>query len=413
MRRHLHSPKRRTDHPPSSAPNSGAFFVSHLDRLEGGEGRHLSGLRRLVIWAMGLALVLSGVVWAAKPPALTANSAILVDVDTGQILYEKKGGEIRHPASTTKMMTALLSVERGNLADLVTVSANACSEIGSSLNLQPGDVLTLGELLRATLTISANDAATAIAEHMAGSVSEFASWMNERAIELGALDTYFVNPHGQTNPVHKTTAKDLSIIARAALADPLISELVATRETVITWEKPEKELAVTNTNRLLNSLEGADGVKTGTTTAAGDCLVASATREGRQLLAVVLHSDNRWSDATRLLEFGFGAFTFLDVARRDQPFTQLLIIDGRMEQMDVIPVSDLTVIVPNSDQPLITQLELPTELAAPVHRGQSLGRVIVSQAGKVIAETQLVAATDCRRATLWWRIGQWWRRLWN
>ncbi|MGE5653283.1 MAG: D-alanyl-D-alanine carboxypeptidase family protein [Bacillota bacterium] len=372
---------------------------------------------RSLLYAVVLVLVLAapmrGLVWAApKPPTITANSAVLVDVETGQILYDKHGCEPRHPASTTKLMTAILVVERGNLADLVTVSQRACSEIGSTLGLRPGDVLTLGELLRALLTISANDAATAIAEHMAGSVGEFASWMNERAIELGALDTYFVNPHGQTSPIHKSTAKDLAIIARAALADPLISEIVATRETIVTWEKPAKELKVNNTNRLLSSYEGADGVKTGTTTAAGDCLVASATREGRQLMTVVLHSDSRYSDSVRLLDFGFGSFVFLDAARRGLPLAQIGIINGQIDQLDVVPVSDLTVIMPKSDQTLSTLLELPEQLTAPIHRGDLLGRVVVLQGDHQVAETQLVAAMDCPRATFWWRIGQWWQGLW-
>ena len=251
---------------------------------------------------------------ASAPPEISARAAILIEWQTGTVLLEKRGFTRMHPASLTKMMTALLAVELGRLEDLVHVSEEAASQVGSSMNLRPGDVFTLQDLLYGLMLVSGNDAAWAIAEHICnGKASEFFKLMNQRAKELGAINTRFENPHGLTDPNHYTTAFDLAIIAKACMRHPYFKQLVATKEKDAIEAESGVRLSLENTNRLLWFVPGADGVKTGTTQAAGQCLVASATRDGMRLLSVVLDSMDRWRDTSTLLEYGFSDFKYVKV----------------------------------------------------------------------------------------------------
>ena len=350
-------------------------------------------LRWLVLLCLGLAfgswLVLTGnrdqpstpawVKLGAGPPItyvddyaqgvnISAQAAILVENATGTVLYAKNEHVRRAPASTTKVLTALLALETGRLDDVVTVSRNADATPGSTAALVAGQKLTLEEALHGLLLRSGNDAAVAIAEHLQGSVSEFAKEMNLRSKELGAANSQWKNPHGLDHPGHYTTAYDLAMISRVALLYPKVAEIVGTKN----YSPQSIPRHWSNTNRLLWSYAGADGVKTGTTSQAGHCLVAAASRDGRQLISVVLGSSDRWSDSTRLLNYGFDNFHLIPIATKGQVIAELQIegaVDPRLEAM---ALQDFSQVVATKDvEHLHTKVVLePTTL--PIKKGDEL-----------------------------------------
>jgi D-alanyl-D-alanine carboxypeptidase (penicillin-binding protein 5/6) len=244
----------------------------------------------------------------AAVPNVTARSAILYDRNTGEILYEKNSNEQRPPASTTKIMTGIIAVEMGSMKDEVVVSRYAASKSGSSMYLREGDVFTFEDLLWGTLLRSGNDSSVALAEAVAGSETAFVELMNKKAYLLGAFNTVFKNTNGLTKKGHVSTAHDLAVITDYALDNPEFAEIVSTRQKVISKVGSNKKRILNNTNRLLSFYQGANGVKTGTTNAAGQCLVASASRNDRELISVVLRSGDRYGDSVRLLNHGFEDF---------------------------------------------------------------------------------------------------------
>ncbi|KLU63455.1 D-alanyl-D-alanine carboxypeptidase DacB precursor [Peptococcaceae bacterium CEB3] len=236
---------------------------------------------------------------------LSADAAVLMDAETGDVLYAKNTHKRRAPASTTKIMTAILGLELGKPDEIVTVSAKAAQVGEATLHLDPGEKLTLDELITGALVKSGNDACVAIAEQIAGSEAEFVRLMNEKALLLGATDTHFTNPNGLPDKNHYSSAYDLALMARYGLRIPAFAAITRLKETEIHFLQPDVIMDLRNTNKLLWNYPYADGVKTGTTNAAGKCLVASATKEGRRLVAVVLNAPDRFGDARKLLEWGF------------------------------------------------------------------------------------------------------------
>lgn len=237
-------------------------------------------------------------------PAIEAAAAIVVQAQSGAVLYEKNAFEARPPASLTKMVTALVVVDRCGLDDVATVSARAASTIGSSLGLREGERIPVRELLKGLMLPSGNDAAVCLAEHVAGSEAAFAELMNEKAAELTAVSTHFVNASGLTADGHYSCARDLAVFAMAVRLNPYLASIICQTSAQVTWcDGRTKE--VTNLNRLLPRCEGCDGVKTGYTTPAGRCLGASATRDGYSLVSVVLRSPDSWTESGKLLNWAF------------------------------------------------------------------------------------------------------------
>ena len=236
---------------------------------------------------------------------LAAKSAILLDAKSGDILYEKNPDEMQYPASATKILTALLVIEQGDLDRRVTIQIEDTKVEPSALEFKPGEEYTRRHLLFALLLKSANDVALALARDNAGSVAAFAEKMNRRAETLGATASHFTNPHGLHDPHHFTTARDLATIARVAMQQPLFREIVATPE--IGMARGDEWVVLKNHNKLLAMLPGCIGVKTGYTRPAQQVLVSSAIRAGREALSVVMHSDKPgiWNDSKTLLEHGF------------------------------------------------------------------------------------------------------------
>lgn len=238
-------------------------------------------------------------------PSVTAHSAILIDAQTGEVLYERQSRKVCPPASTTKIMTAILALELSRDNEIVTVSEKADKVGESSIYLKKGDRIKMSELIEGALVKSGNDACVAIAEHTAGTVDSFVELMNKKALTIGAVNTHFVNPNGLPEKNHYSSAYDLALMARYALQNGKFAELVKTKYASITFDQPPKTEQFKNTNKLLWTYTFSDGVKTGTTNEAGKCLVASAHKEEQKLICVVLNAPDRFGDAQRLFNWGF------------------------------------------------------------------------------------------------------------
>ncbi|MGE5588151.1 MAG: D-alanyl-D-alanine carboxypeptidase family protein [Clostridia bacterium] len=336
-------------------------------------------------------------------PWVTAASAVLIESTTGTVLYGKNENVRMHPASTTKIMTAILAIELGDMDSEVVVSANAAGTPGSSLWLRKGQRLRLDDLVRGTMLRSGNDGCMAIAEHIAGSVPSFVRMMNVKAQKIGALRTRFANPHGLTAPNHYSTAFDLALMARYGLQYPLFADIVSTREAEIDVDHGEEmeRRRLANTNALLWSFEGADGVKTGTTAAAGYCLVASATRGGVQFISVVLDSASRWADSAKLLDYGFNRHNVVTFASRGQVVTTTRVEGGLEREIHLAAAEDLRVVVRKDLAHLIEErIFIDGVPRAPIRRGETLGRLAVLFDKDEMASVDLVAAEGMPRGSI-------------
>ena len=346
---------------------------------------------------------------AAQEPYISADAAVLMDARTGQVLFAKNPHKKRPPASTTKIMTALLALELGDPDEIVTVSPGAAAVGESSIYLDAGEKLKLSDLVFGALLKSGNDACAAIAEHIGGSIEGFAALMNKKAYAIGARHTHFVNPHGLRAKGHFTTAYDLGLIAVHALMNAKFGEIVSTREQTIDWYGKSWDRKLKNTNKLLWQYHWADGVKTGTTREAGQCLVSSASKDSRRLVAVVLKSGDRYGDTVRLFEYGFANFEFRQVAVTGEIFRSVPVREGTMDSVPVRFTGDLALLVPK-DRP--EALEIKTEispgLTAPVQKGRQAGSVTVYLDGQLIGRSDLAVAVDVPERTWWEMFKKWW-----
>jgi D-alanyl-D-alanine carboxypeptidase len=254
-----------------------------------------------------------------QPPATHAKAAALVDVSSGRLLYSLNGDEPMKIASLTKIMTAIVAIEHGKLDDVVQVSKQAAGKEGSSIYLRVGEKITLRNLLYGLMLRSGNDAATAIAEHVGGSVGGFVYLMNWKAEQIGLAHTRFANPHGLDEPNHYSSANDLAKLAAYALHNPVFRDIVRTKVKTAPNPNDPWDYKWVNKNKMLSLYEGADGVKTGYTRQAFRCLVSSATRGGQQLAVVTLNDGDDWRDHAALLDFGFAAYPLQSVVRRGEP----------------------------------------------------------------------------------------------
>lgn len=338
-------------------------------------------------------------------PHHRSHAAILYERSTGTVLFGKNIHTRRAPASLTKVMTALLAIEVGRMDDVVTVSRKAAGVPGSSARLYTDQRIRMIDLLHGLLLNSGNDAAVAIAEHIAGSEEAFVAMMNERARELGLTNTRFQNPHGLDAPEHYSTAYDLALLTHTAMNHPLFAQVVRTREYV------GEHGAFRNTNRLLWSMEGAEGVKTGTTGQAGNCLVAAVSGEGMQLISVVLGSSDRWNDSIRLLQYGFNQFQLLTLVERGSPIAR---IELPTAMFPVVAVAEKPIaIVVRSDKPADVRFTTFLDaLRAPIRSGERLGVLEVSlDAQEQSLTIPLIAKGDVPRRTPIRRLWFWLQTL--
>jgi len=328
---------------------------------------------------------------------INARSAIVMDFDSGRVLYEKNAYQKRPMASTTKVMTAIVALEKGNLDDIVTVSKKAASINGSLMHLRAGEKLTLRELMYGLLLCSGNDAAIAIAEHIGGSVENFCEMMNDKAKEIGALNTNFTTPHGLDETGHYSTAYDMALITRYALRIPVFNEIVKTTSIQI------GNRYLQNTNEMLTSYPGADGVKTGYTGKAGRCLITSATRDGRRFISVVLYCDSRTERALsskKILDYAFSMYYPHTIIKSEYLGT-LPVIKGFEDSVPIYV--EKTISMPLSDaeaENLYTKISLPDYIHAPVAEKTVVGTLSVYLDDKILCESPIRAGKSVKQKTV-------------
>jgi D-alanyl-D-alanine carboxypeptidase (penicillin-binding protein 5/6) len=370
-----------------------------------------------------LQLALPGATLAAAPtvpvPQVTAPAAVLMDAASGQVLFAKAAHRPRPPASMTKLMTLLLAVEairRGKAGweQPVSVSEEAWRLGGSQIWLEPGEQLSLRQMLLAVAVGSANDAAVAVGEALAGSEAAFVRQMNLQARQLGMRHTSFRNAHGLQQVGHVTTAYDLALLARRAVRHRSLLDLTRRWEDRTIRNGKGGTLWLVNPNRLLKLYPGTDGLKTGYTSQAGYCVAATAKRGNMRLIAVVMGEPNsqaRWADVIRLFNYGFANYRTLGVARRGVSVGTVEVTRGERRRVAAALARELWITVPRgSEAALRRQVRLPGRVAAPVRRGQRLGELRVTAGGQVVGEVPLVAAQQVRAVSFW---GLWRRAILN
>ena len=350
-------------------------------------------------------------VWGLTMPCwgveltLTSHAALLMEKTTGQILYAQNEHEALPPASVTKIMTVLLTMEaidsgRIALDDVVTVSAYAAGMGGSQVFLAEGEQITVDDLLKGVCVSSGNDAAVALAEHVAGVTELFVEQMNNRARELGMNDTHFVNCTGLTAEGHVTSAHDIALMSRELL---LHHPEVRNYTTIWMDTLRNGTFGLSNTNKLIRFYDGATGLKTGFTREAGYCISATAERDGMELIAVIMKgntSDSRNADAKTLLNYGFSTYTLVDI-QPEEPLPVLPVVLGTADTVSaVLPEEGRTLLLEKSQTGGLTQtVELPETVTAPVCAGDRLGTLTVSREGTVALAIPIVAGETVARLT--------------
>lgn len=369
------------------------------------------------MWKRILAIALSAVLTLGLIPAVNAEaaieipapSAILMDAATGTVLFEKNANERLAPASVTKIMTLLLVMEaldsgRIGWDDTVIASEAAAGKGGSQVYLEVGEKMSMDEMLKSVVVSSANDCATALAEHVAGSESAFVAMMNERAAQLGLTDTHFVNCTGlddEPNAAeHLTTAHDIAVMSRELLKHPEIK-----RYTTI-WMDTVRggQFGLSNTNKLVRFYEGTTGLKTGYTSAAGHCLSATAERDGIELIAVVLHcasSTDRFQSAKALLDYGFANYALVSAAP-PEPLPDVAVRLGTQSVLTPVLQQTAPILIEKGEQAQVQKtVTLSEEVTAPVAAGQQLGTLTISTDTRTLAEIPIVAPEAIAQLTLW------------
>ncbi len=363
----------------------------------------LGMLLALLFCAAPLALPASAAE-ASEPaaPEVAAPSAVLIERQTGSVLYAKGETERRPPASVTKVMTLLLvaeAVDNGTLAldDMVTGSERAASMGGSQIWLEAGEQLSVSDMIKCVAVVSANDCAVALAEHLCGSEAAFVERMNQRAAELGLENTQFTNCTGLfEDTAHYTCALDIAVMSRELLSHEWIKDYTTIWMDSIRDGKSE----LTNTNKLVRFYEGCTGLKTGYTSTAMYCLSASAEREGTEYIAVIMHAESiesRNADASALLDFGFANYKLCPLTD-GQALPEVAVELGDADSVGTVCDGGGAVLLPTKDaQGLTRSIELPESVPAPVQAGERLGRLVVSNSSGPVAELPLLAAAQVSR----------------
>lgn len=302
-----------------------------------------------------------------------------MDAATGRVLYEKNADARSLIASTTKIMTALVVCRQCNVSDRVRVMPEAVGIEGSSMYLQAGEILTVRELLYGMMLHSGNDAAVALAIYCGGTVEGFAALMNDEARRLGLTQTHFVNPNGLDSPEHYSTARDLARLAAYAMDDPVFAEIVGAKSVRV------GERYLTNHNKLLWRMEGAEGVKTGYTKAAGRILVSSARREGRRLIAVSLNAPDDWNDHIRLMNWGFGQFSLRELVEPGQTVGSVEVLMHRATKVPLVAAEGFSFPLAQGET-VEFAAPGPGFVYGPVEAGQDAGFVYLMLEGKPVGK---------------------------
>lgn len=333
-----------------------------------------------------------------------AASAVLMDAESGRVLYEHDAHRPRLIASTTKLMTALVAVEQaGDLEQVVTVKGEWLGSEGSSIYLTAGEQITLRALLYGLLLQSGNDAAMAIACHVAGSEEGFVALMNQKAAELGMRDSSFANPSGLNADYHYSTAYDMALLAQACLEDETVAGICATKSITV------GSRTFVNHNKLLQRYEGCVGMKTGFTEKAGRTLVSAATRDGQTLICVTLNDGDDWNDHAKLLDYGFGTYPRQVLCREGEVLGSVRVEGSLIPTMPVVTKAEVGLPLAPGEEPVM-EVELLRTASAPIAPGVQLGEVRWRLDGEVVASVPLVSQMDAgldvrEPLTFWEKVG--------
>ena len=347
-------------------------------------------LKKLLL-SLFLVLFFSFNVYSADIPSLSAQSAILINADTKEIIYEKNAYQRRSMASTTKIMTSILAIESGRLNEVVT--AENMSAEGSSIGLRTGNKLTLETLVWGMLLESGNDAAKLTANHIAGSEEAFAKLMNDKSVAIGMTDTNFVTASGLDDSQHYSTAFDMALLGAYAIKNPIFSEMCSAKVKTVDFIEPDISLTFSNHNRLLSMYDGVFGVKTGFTKKSGRCLVSACSRDGVNFVAVTLNAGDDWNDHIKLYDYGFENLRYKDVYLR-LPDCIRVYGSEKCECNISISKSPLTVAVSENVKGLQQKIYLPSFLYAPVKKGEIIGKVELYSDDRLISVVNILAADD-------------------
>lgn len=345
--------------------------------------------------------------------SLDGESAILIDANTLETLYEKNSHSQLYPASTTKIMTAILAIELGNLDDVITIDQEVVNLTdGSHIALEPGEKLTLEQLLNALLIASANDSALAIAKHISGDINSFIQLMNNKAKELGALNTNFVNPNGLHDDLHVSSTYDLALIAKYAMDNDIFKNIVANYNyTIPITNKKTEPRNLYSKNKLLHGNQkikiaeesvpikypGANGIKTGYTSVSKNCLVSSVEKDGRNFISVVLKSNglNIYSDTHKLFNYGFENFDTVQFGFPNKFIDNFKIKNGIVSFVSGITLDESSFIINKNNISNVTEKIIPLEnLKAPIKKGDILGNLEYRLDDKIIGKTDIVSTMD-------------------
>lgn len=356
----------------------------------------------VIIFCIGLAI--NSFTQAATEPRVLADSAILVEASTGRIIWEKNSNLEHEPASMTKMLTCILALEKLNPFEEIAMDQAAVFTEDNTLNWSAGDSVSAKDMITAVLLVSENGGAVALAQAIAGSQYAFAEMMNDKAREIGCKDSHFMNPNGLPNSNHYSTAADMARIAIYCMKNNDFREIVGTRRTSIHWISPKEKWAeLNNTNKLLGTYKGENGIKTGWTTAAGGCLTASAKRGEVELIAVVMHSpdnETRFDDATNLLNYGFEHIRMVEGINKERIDKTVFVSGGEKAILHVAPADNLSFpLMAGEDSKLLkVTYDLPKVVDADkgIDKEQILGEAVLRYDGKPVARVPLVAQENIK-----------------
>lgn len=328
-------------------------------------------------------------------PEVSSHSACVIDIDTGRILAAKNENEKSEPASITKIMTALIALENADIKKVVTIPSAAAGVEGSSIYIKAGEKYSLEDLLYGLMLSSGNDAATAIAIDVAGSVDAFVEKMNQKAQELGCTGTHFNNPHGLPDEKHYTTAHDMALITAAALRNDTFVKIVSTKNYTAEPDGAGETRSWQNKNKLLWQYEGAIGVKTGYTKSAGKTYVGAADRNGIRIAVVVLGAKDMWGDAATLLDDAFASYQQVDLIKDGQSTGVTPVLEGLSSEVEGITEGSLSKTLTKEEQErIVTKCVYQTPLYAPVAKGDIIGSMQVYLDDEMIGSVPIVAAAD-------------------
>ncbi len=367
-------------------------------------------LRKSLILALALGMLgsLAPSAHAVRTPEVTAKAAIVIDGVTGQVLYAKNPHMRLPQASTTKMMAAIVALEKGRMDDIVVVSKKSADINGSSIYLEPGERLTFEQLLYGMMLNSGNDATDAVAQYVSGDTDQFVALMNQKAAALGLKNTHYANPHGLPAADHYSSAYDMAMIARYALANPTFATIAATKTKELPGNKRIEHRLLVNHNKLLRYFPGAWGGKTGYTSVAGKCFVGSAKRDGRYVIEAILSDPDCWRDAENLLNYGIDGFTSEPIAGAGQRVANVSVMGGSQRQVPAILKEAIALSVPKGGAKPEVQasFRVADKVQAPVKAGQVLGSYELRDGDRIVAQAPVVAAAAVAAAgPLWGDLG--------